>query len=397
MALRDLLLSIGLSLLSGCNAAAPGRSYDFGGGGGERDLSSGPGGNPDLAGVDNDAAFCAAEQKTAQQVPLDIYIMLDQSGSMGDTVSGGSTKWSAVSQALEDFLQQQNLNGVSAGIQYFGVPAGGMMCPVLCAKDADCGSCGPCFLALCSGALTMPGGDSCTAADYAKPEVEISPLPGAAPALVASIMKHGPSTSTPTSAALQGAVDHAKAWAQQHPGHVVIDIFATDGDPTECDTNLTNIDAIAKSGATGNPAILTFVIGVGSSLPALDGIASAGGTKMAYLVDTNQNVNQQFLAALNMIRGSALGCQYQIPVPTSGQPDFTKVNVQYTPGSGGAPSVLPNVPNAAACPMNGAGWYYDNPTAPTQIILCPGSCTTVSADTTGSIDILLGCQTIGVS
>src|SRR5205823_711503 len=136
-------------------------------------------------------------------------------------------------------------------------------------------------------------------------------------------------TSTPTSAALQGAIDHATAWATAHTQDVVIALLATDGDPTECDTNLTNINAIAAKGANGTPKILTFVIGVGSSLGALNGVAQAGGTQSAFIVDTTQNVNQQFLDALNKIRGTALGCSYKIPIPSNGgTPDYGSVNVQ---------------------------------------------------------------------
>ena len=50
-------------------------------------------------------------------------------------------------------------------------------------------------------------------------------------------------------------------------------------------------------------------------------------TGSAFVVDTTQNVNQQFLDALNKIRGAALGCSYLIPLPDGGTPDFAAVNV----------------------------------------------------------------------
>src|SRR6185436_190120 len=102
--------------------------------------------------------------------------------------------------------------------------AGGSTCSPTCAVEADCGGLGPCFFGICFGCAAS--GDSCVAADYAKPDVEIAPLPGIAGALVASIDKHGPTGGTPTSAALQGAIDHAKAWGTQNPNHVVIDVLA---------------------------------------------------------------------------------------------------------------------------------------------------------------------------
>jgi hypothetical protein len=204
---------------------------------------------------------------------------------------------------------------------------------------------------------------------------------------------HSPTTSTPTSAALQGAVDHAKAWKQSHPSDAVVAVLATDGDPSECDTSLPNIDAIAANALAGTPSVMTFVIGVGPSLSSLNGIAAAGGTTAAFLVDTGGNVNQQFLDAMNAIRHAALGCQYQIPTPSSGTPDFGEVNVVYQP-MGGSAQTFPNVMGLASCPANGNGWYYDNPANPTQIILCPASCSLVEADMTGEVDVTLGCSTV---
>ena len=84
---------------------------------------------------------------------------------------------------------------------------------------------------------------------------------------------------------------------------IAVLVLATDGDPTECDTSISGIDAIAASGVSMSPKISTFVIGVGSSLSNLNSIAMAGGTQQAFLVDTGGNVNQQFLAAMNAIRG----------------------------------------------------------------------------------------------
>lgn len=296
---------------------------------------------------------------TAQQSPLDIYMMLDQSGSMTDSVSGGGTKWSTVTSALDSFLTQPNLTGFSVGLQYFGLPGSGF-------------------------------GDSCTASDYATAAVEIAALPGSATALTSSIAAHSPTSGTPTSAALQGAIDHARAWASSHAGDVTAVVLATDGDPAECDTNLTNINAIAAAGWAATPKVATFVIGVGSSLSALNGIAAAGGTTSAFLVDTNANVNQQFLAAMNAIRNSA-SCTYQIPLPMTGTVDYTQVNVVFTP-NGGQQLTIPKVANKLACPASGDGWYYDNATNPTAIILCETTCGSVQAS--GVVEITLGCDTV---
>jgi hypothetical protein len=86
-----------------------------------------------------------------------------------------------------------------------------------------------------------------------------------------------------------------------------------------------------------------------------------------------------------------LPCTFTLPLPEMGTIDPSKVNVNYTKGSGGTVTLV-YVANKEACTAAG-GWYYDDPAKPTHAILCPSTCTTVSADKTGKIDIALGCAT----
>jgi hypothetical protein len=138
------------------------------------------------------------------------------------------------------------------------------------------------------------------------------------------------------------------------------------------------------------------VIGVGPSLTALQGIAWNGGTGMPFLIDSGPNATQEFIAAMNAITGSALSCTFAIPTPTPGTTfDKNLVNVEYTP-SGMPPQIIGKVDSPAQCPAApGMAWYYDNNTNPTQILLCPHACSVVSSDTSGSIEIVLGCPTQG--
>ncbi len=354
-------------------------------------VDSGTGGNAD-------AAVCGSASIKAERVPLDMFIMLDQSSSMSDSVSTGGSKWTAVTSAITAFVQQPNLDEVSVGLQYFALrPNGGTgpTCTTLfCNSDSDCGptACGPCSSSgTCSNFFSSA--TSCAPVDYAVAAVEIAPLSTAAAAIVASLAQHQPTTGTPTGPALQGAIDHCAEWATTHEGDTFAVVLATDGEPSNCNTSLAYIDAIAASAVAGTPKILTFVIGVGSSLSALNGIAAAGGTSSAFLVDTGGNTNQQFLDALNAIRRSALGCSYQIPTPTTGMLNYAEVNVTYTAGNGTTSWTLPYVADKASCPALANGWYYDNATNPTKIVLCDPTCSMVSADPDGEVDITLGCAT----
>jgi len=175
----------------------------------------------------------------------------------------------------------------------------------------------------------------------------------------------------------------------------VIALLATDGDPTECDTDLGHIDAIAATAIGGDPKIPTFVIGVGSSLTALNGIAAAGGTQKAFIVDPTQpNLNKQFLDALDSVRIAASGCHYPIPLPASGPINPSLINIEIKP-AGGPAKVVPRIASAAACPATGDAWYYDDNAHPKHIVLCDATCKAVAATTGEEVDFLVGCDGVG--
>ena len=336
-----------------------------------------------------DGKQCAADVHAAEGLPLDMFIMMDQSASMNEAVNGGS-KWAVVTGALTSFVQSAKTASLSAGIQYFGLPAGG----------------GPTKMPGCAIPFLCGGGfgglafnSSCNVADYANPDVEIAPLPANGAKIATSITNHGPASDTPTLPALQGAIQHATDWTKAHPGHPTIVVLATDGDPNGCNSTPQNVAAAAAAGLAQTPKILTFVIGVGASLTSLNGIAAAGGSNQAFIVDTTQDVNAQFLDALNKIRGAAvLPCAYEIPKPTDATQtiNLNSINVAYTPGTGptaGTQQTLFQVSDKSACAAAKGGWYYDNPAAPTHIQLCDETCAPVTADRGGNVSVLVGCQT----
>ncbi|MBK8256534.1 MAG: VWA domain-containing protein [Polyangiaceae bacterium] len=358
---------------------------------------------------------CASETQQGTFTPVDLVIMLDQSGSMAGEV-GNTTVWALVTDALKTFVQAPDAAGLSVGLQYFPLP------------DGACTSCADCFLpdlqitdtstntcccspptgqscALADGAACPGGGicfqgqcysgganATCNKAEYADLEVPVSVLPGNASALVNSLTMHAPKGLTPTAPALSGAIDAAIARAQAAPDHTVAVVLASDGVPTECaPQDISQISMLAATAAAGNPKVLTYVIGIGD-VAALNTIAQAGGTTKAFLVSTNGNAGQQFLDAMKKIQGSLLACEFDIPQPSQGELDYELVNVQITP-EGGAPEIVPQVANVGAC-GSGAGWYYDNPASPQKIILCDATCELVKASNKAGIDIVFGCQTI---
>jgi hypothetical protein len=306
---------------------------------------------------------------------------------------------------------------VAAGVGAVGCDAIGqchndadVVCPPMAPKPGEIVTCGMDAngfdLGVCDAITTSTCtlGDSCTAKDYATPAVPIALLPGAGAAVTASLDGHAPGGNTPTSQALLGAIDQAKTFATANPGHSVVAVLATDGIPDECTPNdIPGIAQLAAAGLAGSPSVKTFVIGVfapdaiATGTTALNQIASAGGTKQAFIVNTTSaNLEQQFQTALNTIRSAALPCQYEVPVPDSGVPDFTKVNVEYTSGAG-VSSGVPYVETQAKCGTS-SGWFYDvdpvTGATPAAILVCPGTCSTLQGDTNGRVDVVVGCGTV---
>ena len=285
----------------------------------------------------------------------------------------------------------------------------------------DLGTCEPIVTSTCAS------GDSCAPTDYARPSVTslqslqslpFATLPDAAAAIEAALAARRPAGATPTPAALQGAIAAAQAQVSAHPDHAVVVVLATDGVPDEesdgqddgciedesSDGN-TQAATIAAAAAAGPPSVRTFAIGVftpdavTSGTSSVEAIARAGGTGQPYVIgagaaDGGASVESQFAAALQGIRGASLPCRYAVPTPDAGVADPDKLNVTYTPTSGGA-STVPRVDSQAAC-GTADGWFFDGSGASpaTTLAVCPATCSALRADPHARVDVVIGCETV---
>lgn len=96
----------------------------------------------------------------------------------------------------------------------------------------------------------------------------------------------------------------------------------------------------------------------------------------------------------NIAKGlvTKLGCEFGMPKPSSGATtDPTSVIVNYTPSAGSAKS-LTRVTDASKCGSVADAWYYDDNANPTKIVFCPTTCDTAGADTGGKLEIAVGCK-----
>lgn len=320
------------------------------------------GGQAGEAGASASDVSCTGVSVDAESVPVDLFMMMDRSQSMGFTLPNSTmTRWDAVKAAVQSFVNASSAGAIGAGIGFFGRSGG--------ADD------------------TL----DCSVAGYATPVVDIGPLSTTGADLVDAIDKTLPAGLTPTVPALQGALSYAKDWATAHPGRATIVVLVTDGYPTQCSASPSDISAAAAAGYLTAPFIKTYVIGVGDVAKFnLDNYARSGGTQAAYLTD-QANASDSFLQALLNITNSKIACDYAIPKPADSmmQVDIDKVQVVYTPASG-VPLEVPKVATLGACAnaANG-GWYYDDANTPTKISVCPCTCSSFAA---GHVDVRLGCS-----
>lgn len=144
--------------------------------------------------------------------------------------------------------------------------------------------------------------------------------------------------------------------------------------------------------------------GSSGSFPPCTYLSAAEGLVYKQLVQQTGGVlgdlcKQQFQPvfqemATAVVADAKVPCVYDIPTPGGGQEiDYGKVNVAYVPAPNAPPTDILNVPGGAAnCGATG-GWYYDDPTAPTQILLCEATCTSVQAADQGKVSVKFGCAT----
>ena len=277
----------------GSNGSGTGGSTTTGSGGSSaKGGSNGAGGSSSSGGSSGavDASLdgaCAASTVGAQPVPLDLYFLMDSSKSMNDQTGAGTTKWSAVSSALNTFFTDSGSAGLGVALKYF--PDEQSKAPATCAMASDCtvsgtsyGACdfrntcvgnnastsGVSPLCLSNSDCTTPNPpncerikqcgtnsycaangtgtcatsctdfpgychlrDICTPSEYATPNVALGTLPGAASGLNTSLQGHAPDGYTPTGPALTGALSWAQQQATNNPDHKVAVVLVTDGLP----------------------------------------------------------------------------------------------------------------------------------------------------------------------
>ncbi len=378
--------------------------------------SSATGGTTATGGTASGAnSACAELVASAQSTQTNVLILLDKSGSMGYQ-SGAwdncATRWNPVVDTLNAFFGQAKSDGLYASLSF--LPA-----------DGDTASACNLNSYTKSIALKIP----LTRLDVTGQKTFTSRLCDCGSTLSPSSNSCIiPAGGTPTRPALQGTMNYARTVQEQYRGSKTVILFLTDGVPgfgsqnstgaiqncyscddltngcltssASCETQNDEIGAITsliQSYASGPVPNSIYIAGVGTDLkdttvfPDWPNASGNAAIDLRNLDGTTAATN--LMKALESIRASSISCEFNVPVPPSGTSmDPGKTNVNYVPGSGSA-SILTRTSDGTAltCTSSATDWYFDNPTAPSSIQLCPVTCRTLQQDPSGQIQITFGC------
>lgn len=359
------ILSLVVMTASGCDAPVPsgiGGNTGGGGSGGSHtiDLDTGPGsaGNAGSAGSPpTGVANCGQQSMNTSKQAVDVLLVLDRSGSMGDDIaqdckclssSNSSSaacpnmttckdRWSTVSSAVTATVT--STPDIHWGLKLFSTPGGG-----------DSGR--------------IRGGNQCGVSN----QVEVAVGANAASAIQQVIQATSPGNNTPTAAAIAAATAYLKTL--NDPNNKVI-LLATDGEPNCGPGGASNSDVdgtVAAITAAKTGGFQVYVIGIGPSVGNLDKFAVAGGTSK-YFPATSAKELADALASISVTVAS---CSFML---TAVPPDANNVAVYLDK------SLLKQDPSN--------GWGFG---ATSQAIVLNGeACNQIKSGKASTVQVLFGC------
>jgi hypothetical protein len=321
---------------------------------------------------------CAATQIEAEEIFLDMFVILDRSGSMtqpfGNNDSDGycdigdpnvGSRWCNAINALYGFFSDPTT--VGTGVSYAEFSSSG---------------CGPFDMAVDFGIL------------------EEADANGHLEAIEDALNDDDPDGSTNT----EGAIDTLIAETGAHVPtgtRKTIAVLITDGNPNGCEEDRDDLNALLVDHYT-DTGIPTFLIGMdGVSANNLEELAQNAGAESHtdYCISGDDECSYYsvgdgnpaaFIDALANIRSSVLGCEYSVPQADVGLSNFETLEVKFTPSSGATEITLEQMASEAACDADDQYWVDFSSGTDPIIKLCPATC-----DTRGdgaAIDISLKCE-----
>ncbi len=296
----------------------------------------GAGGAPDGGGG---AGGEDCEVVVAPPVPLDMALLVDRTGSMGN-----NGRWNTLKTELGAFFQTPGWARIAVALNLFEAPLG----------------------------------QACQLQGYDPMQVPLNDMPANAPVLVNYLNMFTPTGQTTITPAIQGTLDWAAGHFASASNHRVVAVILADGTLSTCGGGFSVMLAAAQMAASlGVP---TYTVSLdGSATGELDQIAAAGGTSVFFHQDS-----VGVRGALEQIRDDALHCAHSNETGVTDADDLDASLIV-----GGTPLPLPHVAAAGAC--SGDGWYFPQSNTD-RILLCPASCARVTDDLSIALELRYDCR-----
>jgi hypothetical protein len=431
IATTAVVLAITGSSGGGC-ASSPKLNYTGDDGGGSSDgtasSSSGAGGDALFSDVNLDAPFnpdsgCATGNYHAQFQPAAMLVVLDASQTMAQ-----NNKYATAQQAIVQAIDENAFDSAYLGLLTY--PTGnvqGPACvfnfPVACAVPG-----------LAQIPLQLAGTNKSTDPTGVRHDI------------YGQLASSSPSTSgvgeaNPSYLALQNGISILQGWPQM--GKRIL-FFITDGGAS-CASLSTRggyldgngcmdwefpssiISLVQGANSDPNSPVNTIFVGVPGADTDTDGsnknippydvslalsaeawagspqtcdpncngktfTQGAGAPSAPCHFDMTVNYSPQILAAaINQIRGSLLGCVFDVPQPDGGMINPNEVNVQYSTDGTTYTELYKRASPSETCMTGNGCWDYN---ASGQIVLIGPACNSVETAANGDVEIVVGCQTV---
>ena len=359
---------------------------------------------------------CMDSSFRSEELPASILFLVDRSGSMlcnlpeaGQTTEecdakaerklpDQPSKWELTVGALESVMTQLVGSGASVGLSFFS-------------NDSVCG-------VQSQTAVRVAPMDATHAAELTSAFTNTVPS-GGTPIVGATILAYAHMHA-------EAGLDANGSCAQPPCGaagnrFVVLITDGADSCPQEptpgvcggvaCTDHL--LDTSVLEAARVN--IRTFVIGAPGSEPArgfLSELAKRGGTAKEgctgdrtsaagdchFDMTTSTDFAADLASALDAISGTALGCEFPVPLVASSATPTENVNVQFRAGGTADPVCFGY--DSSACDSGANGWQFaKNPDGTdnlSKVVLCGAACQMVQNDPAIQVDVVLGCQKLTV-
>ena len=351
---------------------------------------------------------CSQTQVEADVRTVNMLIVLDESGSMNQTLaSANASKWVVMKQALNSALPNVE-NDINFGLELFPYLAGGI----------PAGSINPT--------------ETCAVPDVVGDAVNV-PITAGATGLtdvLSFIDGQTPAGGTPTARALKQAYTYFNQGDGKNLTGSKWVLLATDGGPNcnlglicdaqHCTQNLDGtcsgnlnccqdsqgqsigylcLDDIAATNQIVSLAgigVKTFVIGVPGTeayATTLNAFANAGkmpnqngANGELYYAISATSARQDLIDAFSTITTQLIhGCDFELK---SSPPDKNKVNVAIDCAT------VPRVPDGTAADAGVDGYYIDYTPNPAHLKLVGSFCNTLQTQGAHNVDVIVGCQGI---